>query len=102
MELEEMAINESLPAAGLKGHCLPGEETFEELSFLSSVTKIDGVELEEGGVDVVVVVVVKLGPVGGVGVPFGVAIKVVFVAIDGNISLVPEATPDGGHSQPTK
>ena len=68
------------------------------MSFLSSVTEIDGVEFEESGVDVVVVAVVKLGPVGGVGVPFRVAIKVVFVAIDGNISLAPEATPDCRHS----
>ena len=27
MELEEMAINESLPAAGLEGDCLLGKET---------------------------------------------------------------------------
>ena len=46
MELEEMAINESLPAAGLEGDCLLGKETFEDLPFLSRVTKIDGVELE--------------------------------------------------------
>ena len=44
-----------------------------------------------------VVVVVQLGPIGGVGVSFRVAIDVVFVAIDGTISLAPEATPDCRH-----
>ena len=97
MELEEMAINESLSAAGLEGDCLLGKETFKDLAFLSRVTKINGVEVEQGGVEVVVVVVVQLGPVGGVGVPFRVAINVVVVAIDGNISLAPEATPDCRH-----